>query len=36
MTEEGNNDKSIICSTCRIKHINDEEHISNDFGHTIL
>ena len=34
MTEEGKNDKYIICSKCRPKYINDEEHISNDFGYT--
>ena len=36
MTEEGKNDKYIICSGCTCKYINDEEHISNDFGYTRL
>ena len=36
MTEEYNNDKYIICSKCRSKYINDEEHIANDFGYTRL
>ena len=27
MTEEGTNDKYIICSRCRSKYVNDEEHI---------
>ena len=36
MTEEGNNDKYIICSKCRSKYINDEEHINKDFVYTIL
>ena len=36
MTEEEKNDKYIICSYCRSKHINDEEHINKDFGYTIL
>ena len=36
MTEEYNNDKYIICSGCTCKYINDEEHISNDFGYTRL
>ena len=36
MTEEGKNDKYIICSKCRSKYINDEEHIANDFGYTRL
>ena len=33
MTEEGKNNTYIICSKCRSKHINDEEHINNDFGY---
>ena len=36
MTEEGKNDNYIICSKCRSKYINDEEHIANDFGYTRL
>ena len=36
MTEEYKNDKYIICSGCTCKYINDEEHISNDFGYTRL
>ena len=36
MTEEGKNDKYIICSKCRSKYINDEEHITKDFGYTRL
>ena len=36
MAEEGKNDKYIICSKCRSKYINDEEHIANDFGYTRL
>ena len=36
MTEENKNDKYIICSGCTCKYINDEEHISNDFGYTRL
>ena len=36
MTEEHNKDKYIICSGCKSKYINDEEHISNDFGYTRL
>ena len=36
MAEEGKNDKYIICSGCACKYINDEEHISNDFGYTRL
>ena len=36
MTEEGKNDKHIICSDCRSKYINDEEHINTDFGYTRL
>ena len=34
MTEEGKNDKHISCSKCRSKYINDEEHITKDFGYT--
>ena len=36
MSEEDKNDKYIICSGCTCKYINDEEHISNDFGYTRL
>ena len=36
MTEESKNDKYIICSKCRSKYINDEEHINKDFGYTGL
>ena len=36
MTEEHNKDKYIICSGCKSKYINDEEHISKDFGYTRL
>ena len=36
MTEEDTNDKHISCTKCKSKHINDEEHINNDFGYTIL
>ena len=36
MTEEDKNNKHIICSGCRSKYINDEEHINKDFGYTRL
>ena len=36
MTEEAKNNKYIICSDCRCKYINDEEHINKDFGYTRL
>ena len=36
MTEEDKNDKYIICSDCRSKYINDEEHINTEFGYTRL
>ena len=36
MTEEAKHSKYIICSDCRSKYINDEEHINNDVGYTIL
>ena len=36
MTEEDKNDKYIICSKCRSKCINDEEHLYKDFGYTRL
>ena len=36
MTEEGKNDKYIICSDCRSKCIDDEENINTDFEYTRL
>ena len=36
MAEESQSDKYIICSKCRSKSINDEEHISTDSGYTRL
>ena len=36
MTEEDKNDTYIICSDCRSKYINGEEHINTYFGYTIL
>ena len=36
MTEAGKNNKYIICSDCRCKYVNDEEHINKDFGYTRL
>ena len=36
MEEESKNDKHIICSKCKCKYTNDEEHISTDFGYTRL
>ena len=36
MTEENKNDKCIVCSNCRSKYINDEEHINNHFEYTRL
>ena len=36
MSEENKNDKHTICSKCKCKYINDEEHISTDFGYTRL
>ena len=36
MAEESKHDNYIICSKCKCKYINDEEHISNDFGYTRL
>ena len=36
MTEENNHDTCIVCSNCKCKYINDEEHISTDFGYTRL
>ena len=34
MAGESKNDKYIICHKCKCKCINDEEHISTDFGYT--
>ena len=36
MTEEDENDTYIICINCSPRYINDEEHINNNFGYTIL
>ena len=36
MTEEDKNNKYIICSNCRSKYINDEEHINKGFGYKSL
>ena len=36
MAEESKNDKYVRCSKSRSKYINDEEHISKDFGYTRL
>ena len=36
MAGESKNDKYIICNKCKCKYINDEEHISTDFGYTRL
>ena len=36
MTEENNKDQYVICSNCRCKNINDEEHINKDLGYTRL
>ena len=36
MAEESKNDKYSMCSKCRCKCINDEEHISKYFGYTRL
>ena len=33
MAEESNKDQYIICSKCKRKYINDEEHIKQDFGY---
>ena len=30
------NDKYIVCSKCKMKFINDDEHIKNDFGYNRL
>ena len=36
MVEESKDDTYIRCSKCRSKYINDEEHMSKDFGYTRL
>ena len=36
MAEESNKDKYIICSKCKCKYINDDEHIKADFGYNRL
>ena len=36
MAEENKNDTHIRCSKCKSEYINDEEHISKDFGYTML
>ena len=36
MPEENRTDKYFICSNCKCKYINDEEHINKDFGYTRL
>ena len=36
MAGESKNHKYIICSKCKCNYINDEEHISTDFGYTRL
>ena len=36
MTEEINHIKHIVCSKCKCKCINDNEHVSTDFGYTRL
>ena len=36
MTEQDRQDKYIKCKCCKCKYINDEEHISKDFGYTRL
>ena len=36
MAEENKGDKYIRCSKFRSKYINDEEHMSKDFGYTRL
>ena len=36
MTENNGQDTYIVCSNCKCKYINDEEHINKDFGYTIL
>ena len=36
VTEEDKNDKYIICTKCRSKYINGEDHINKDFGFTRL
>ena len=36
MTENNGQDTYIVCSNCKCKYINDEEHINKDFGYTRL
>ena len=36
MEEERKNDTYIICSKCKRKYTNDEEHIRTDFGYAML
>ena len=36
MTEQDSKDKYIKCSRCKMKYINDDEHIKNDFGYNRL
>ena len=36
MAEQSEDNKYIKCSKCRMKYINDEEHIKSDFGYTRL
>ncbi len=36
MAEESKEKKYITCTKCKCKYINDEEHISRDFGYTRL
>ena len=36
MTGNNGQDTYIVCSNCKCKYINDEEHINKDFGYTRL
>ena len=36
MAENNGQITYIVCSNCKCKYINDEEHINNDFGYTRL
>ena len=36
MAEQRETDKYVKCSKCKCKHINDDEHIKNDFGYNRL
>ena len=36
MTAHNGQDTYIVCSNCKYKYINDEEHINKDFGYTRL